>query len=196
MLNSFNIPFAKSFLAKNEEEAIKFARKIGFPLVLKISSSKISHKTEMGGVEFVSSEDELRKKFTKMGKIAEKIDGIVIQEFLNGIELIVGIKKDAQFGHTLLFGAGGIYTEIYKDFSLRILPITKKDAKKMIKETKAYKILSGFRGKKYDIKAVETFLLKVSKIAKKKPEIFELDINPLFAVPKKCLAADVRVIIE
>lgn len=199
-LEKNKIPFAKSFLAKNEKEVFKFANEIGFPFFMKISSPQIIHKTEAKALEIVNSEIEIRKSFERLISISKKmnakIEGIVVQEMIKGLELIVGSKKDYQFGQTILFGLGGIFTEIYKDFSIRLIPISENDAIEMIKETKAYEILSGFRGEKYDINAIKNFLLKISKILEKNEKIIELDINPLFALKKNCFAADARIVME
>ena len=200
LLKKYRIPFVLSEITKKGKDLEKIAKKIGFPMILKISSRKIIHKTEAKAIRRANSLLELKKEFNDLYNLAKRIDknfdGIVVQKMLRGVELIVGTKKDEQFGHTLLFGMGGIYTEIFKDFSLRVIPLTRKDVKEMIEETKAYKILSGFRGKKYDIKAIENFVFRISKFVEKNKNIIELDINPLFALEKNCFAADVRIVVK
>lgn len=201
LLKKYKIPFAKGDFAKTKSEALKISRKLNFPLVMKISSRKIIHKTDINALILgINSEEEVKKTFNKLIEISKKlearIDGILIQEMLDGVEVIIGGKNDEQFGQTILFGMGGIYTEIYRDFSLRLIPINKNDAKEMVRETKAYSILSGFRGKKYDVKSLEKFILKVGKFLEKNRNVIELDLNPVFVTKKGCFAVDARVVVK
>jgi acyl-CoA synthetase (NDP forming) len=171
-------------LAKTKKKAVSSAKEFGFPVVLKIVAPDILHKTDIGGV--------------KKHNPKAKIDGISVQPMArHGIEVIIGMSKDQQFGPVLMFGLGGILVEVLKDVSFRIVPLTKRDAREMIKEIKGYPILQGYRGQEpADIKTLEDLLLKVSEFVEKRPEIKELDINPLFAYKDSTLAIDARIILE
>jgi len=196
ILKSFKIPVVKSLTATNCDEAIKLARKIKYPVALKIFSNKISHKTEVGGVKInVKNDSEVKEYFKQVNKkLGNKLEGIIIQPMIKGVELILGIKKDDNFGHLLMFGLGGIYTEIIKDISFRLTPINKTEALKMIKEIKSFEILNGHRNlPKMDINAVADSLVGLSNLVSVYPEIKELDINPLIVKEKGCAVVDVRI---
>lgn len=203
LLSKYGIPITKEFLAKHPEEAVKFAEKIGYPVVLKIQSPDILHKTDAGGVLIdLKNSQEVRDGFEKIIENAKKynenakIIGVLVQEMVkDGHQCIVGVKKDQQFGHVIMFGMGGIFVEVFKDVSFRIIPIEREDAKEMISEIKAYAILKGIRGfKPVNFKALEDTLLKVSKMVMKEKNIEELDINPLFVSSERVIAADARII--
>jgi len=202
LLESYGIEFVQSKLINTLEEGLEFVKKVGFPLVAKISSPDVVHKTEVGGV-IVSIKDEMELSqavetiFRNVKKKVPKarIEGIVLQKMLKGTEVIIGGVIDPTFGSCVSFGSGGIYTELYEDVSFRVVPITKKDALEMIKETKVYKVLKGFRNRpKADTNSLVDVLLKVSKLMEERPEVKELDLNPVFALPKKALVADARII--
>lgn len=206
ILKEFRIPVPKHFLVSSEEQAVGFAKRIGYPLVLKVSSPQIMHKTEIGGViTGIGCEKELRKAYNKLLENVRKkaprarIGGMIVQEMIEGHELIVGSKIDPQFGPVIMFGMGGIFVEVLEDVSFRLIPVNRKDVREMIGEIRGYAILKGARGKRgINFKALEDCLLKVSgmvwkKYRSRKP-IKELDINPLFANKKGVFAADVRVI--
>jgi acyl-CoA synthetase (NDP forming) len=197
-----NIPEGK--ICSNMSEVFEIWNKINADkLVFKIVSKDIIHKSDVGGVktniptrntkkgmsyEFDSMISHIKTKFPEA-----KIDGIYIQEMIeSGIECIIGIKEDPQFGKVIIFGLGGIYAEVFKDISMRVLPITKDDAKEMISETKVFKILSGARGKIYYIEGIIDTIMKISKLAEEK-NIIELDINPLVVREKDVIALDCRV---
>lgn len=181
--------------AKKEKEVFSKAKKLGFPVVLKILSRKFIHKTEKGAVKVdIRGEKELKKAFSELKEI--KADGFLIQKFIPGDWFLVGLKKDPSFGHVVAFGMGGIYTEVLKDVSFRVCPLSVKDVNSMLEETKAFQILSGVRGKKYDMNAVKKLLLKVSQLPKKHPNIVELDINPLVVNSKQAVIVDARVVLE
>jgi len=188
LLSTYGIPMAKSFLCESPEDAIEKGKQLTFPVVMKILSSDILHKTEAGCVFIgIKNEDEIRETYQKILENAKEyksdaiIDGIMIQEMAKkGIELIVGMKLDPQFGPTILTGSGGVFVEVYKDVSLRLIPITRNDAEKMLKEVKINEIISGVRGTVYDKGAIISVLLKVSKLVIDNPNIEEIDINPLF----------------
>lgn len=202
LLKKYKIPIPESRLAKNEREAVKQAKLIGYPVVMKISSAKISHKTDIGGVVVgVETGEEAKKAYNKIITNAKKhtknIDGVLIQEMVSGVEIILGSKIDPQFGHIILFGLGGILVEVIKDYSIRLVPIDRSDAKEMIGEIKGKKLLHGVRGKKpINFSDLENCLLNLSKLIENNPKIQELDINPLFADHKGVIAADYRIFVK
>lgn len=204
VLQHYKIPFVKAELAKNVEETVNSAKKIGYPVVLKISSPDIIHKTEVGGYALnLISEEEVRTAFNKiMGNVKKnapkaKIHGMLVEKMIEeGKDVIVGGKKDPQFGQIIMFGLGGALVEVFEDVSFRVAPIGKKEAEEMIQETRGYKILKGYRGKSYDIKALVDILLKTSKLLEQNQEIRELDINPIIVLPKGAFAVDARIMIE
>ena len=204
VLEYYDIPVVKGEIAKSIESAKKFIEKVGYPVVLKVVSRQVIHKTDVGGVKLnVRNEKELIEGYHGIVKNIEKnvpnatIDGIFVQEMVSGTEVIIGGKKDLTFGQTIAFGLGGIFVEIFKDVSFRVAPITKEDALKMIKEIKSYKILEGYRGSEpANIDALVDMLLKTSKLLEENLEIKELDINPVFVMTDRAVAADARIIIE
>lgn len=201
ILKLSKIPVAESLVAINCEEAVKLANKIRYPVVMKIFSNKISHKTEVEGVKVnIKNDFEVREYYNKIyKKLGNEIGGIVIQPMVKGMELILGVKKDKNFGHLIMFGFGGIYAEIIKDVSFRLTPINKVEALKMIKETKSFEILNGCRKlPEMDINSLANSLAKLSDLISAHPEIEELDINPLMVKEKEsgCLIVDARIKIE
>jgi acyl-CoA synthetase (NDP forming) len=192
--------------ARTVSEALKVAGRLGFPLAMKINSPDITHKTEVGGVILdISNEEELVDSWEKMmGSVREKapkarILGAVLQKMFpvaGARELIVGVKNDLQFGHMMMFGLGGIFVEVLKDVSFRLIPISRRDACEMLSEIKGKKILEGFRGQEpIPGKLLEDVLLKVSRMIEKTPRIREMDINPLLADDKRAVAADFRIFV-
>lgn len=188
MLSSYGIPMTKSIACKTIDEALKEASKLKFPLVMKILSPDIQHKTDAGCVILnVKNIEELEKNFIIITNNAKeydsnaKIDGILMQEMApKGLEVIIGMKKDPQFGPVVMVGMGGIYVEVFKDVSLRLIPVKSYDVEEMIKETKLYKIIQGARGIKYDMECLVNVILRLSKMVEKQSEIQEIDINPFF----------------
>lgn len=205
LAKKYRIPLAKTFLAKNEKQAVLFAKKVKYPLCLKISSPDIVHKVDSGGVILgIKDEKSLRLGFQNILSSARrknpkaKISGMLVQEMVSGdTELIIGSKTDPQFGPVIMFGLGGIFVEVIKDVSFRLAPVDRKEVQGMIKETKGYKILQGARGRKpANMKAIEDLLLSVSKMVWANKRIKELDLNPVFANDKKCTAVDMRVMVD
>ncbi|MGJ0845653.1 acetate--CoA ligase family protein [Tissierella praeacuta] len=192
LLSSIGISMAKTVLCTSSDETLKVAEEIGFPVVLKILSPDILHKTEAGCVKVgIGNNDDLVKGYEEIINNAKNynphanIKGVILQKMLpKGLELIFGISKDPQFGYTIMFGMGGIYVEVYQDIALRLVPINKEEALKMIDETKISKILKGARGKQYDINEVVDILLKLSDLVVNRPEIEEVDINPFILYEK------------
>lgn len=203
VLSKYGIPVTQGSIAKSADEAFRIASSIGFPVAMKISSPDISHKSDVGGVVLNIKKEDVKAAYSDMISNVRKavpganIEGVLVQQMApSGHEVIVGIKKDAQFGHALMFGLGGIFVEIYKDVSFRVTPIDKKEALEMISEIKGYPILKGIRGRKpADVDAVADVLVSVSEMAQKE-NIVELDINPLIVGEKGAVAVDARAMVE
>jgi acyl-CoA synthetase (NDP forming) len=203
LLIKYGIPVTRESIANSPDEAFAIASQIGTPVAMKISSPDISHKSDVGGVvlnvsapEARSTYDRIISQIKKVAPIA-KITGILVQQMApQGHELIVGLKKDAQFGHALMFGLGGIFVEVYKDVSFRVVPIEKSEALDMISQIRGYPILKGIRGRKpANIEAIAHVLVSVSRMAEKE-NIIELDINPLMVNETGAIAVDARAMIE
>ncbi len=201
----YGITVNKFSLAKTEKEAVAQADKIGYPIVLKIVSQDIIHKSDAGGVKVnlkTAAEVEAAYKTiienAKKYKADARIEGVIVQEMApQGTEVIVGAVKDPQFGPTIMFGLGGIFVELLKDVNFRVAPITTQDAKDMITNLKAFPLLNGYRGSKpADIEALAAVLCNVSKMIMDNPEIKELDLNPVMAYPKGTKCVDARIILE
>ena len=201
----YGIPVTKFELAKNEMEAVKFAEKIGYPVVLKIVSPDILHKSDVGGV-IVNLKDakEVRNAYkqilqnVKKHKAKAKITGILVQEMAPpSTEVIVGAIKDSQFGPSIMFGLGGIFVEVLKDVTFRVAPITEDEAREMITEVKAYPLLKGYRNQPpVDIDAIVKILLNTSKLVMEHQDIKELDLNPIMVYEKGAKTVDARIILE
>jgi acyl-CoA synthetase (NDP forming) len=201
----YEIPVTKFKVANTAEEAMKFSEEIGYPTVLKIISSDVLHKFDVGGVILnINSREDARKAYNKIvenvkkHKPDAKINGILVQEMApDSTEVIVGSIKDPQFGPTLMFGLGGTFVEIMKDVSFRIAPINKEDARQMISEVKAYPILRGYRGQPpLDIDTIAKILLNTSRLVMDHQEIKELDLNPVMVYEKGAKTVDARIILE
>lgn len=202
---SYKIPVTRFHLAENPSEAMKAAEQIGYPVVLKIVSPDVIHKFDVGGVFInLKNKQEVKDAYNKIinnvkkHKPKAKILGVIIQEMATpSTEVIVGAVKDPQFGPTLMFGLGGIFVEILKDVTYRIAPIAKEEAKEMVTEIKAYKLLEGYRGSpKADIDAVTEILANTSKLIMDYPEIRELDLNPIMVYEKGAKTVDARILLE
>jgi acetyl-CoA synthetase (ADP-forming) len=202
---SYGVPVAKVKLAVTSSEAVKNANEIGYPVVLKIVSPDILHKSDAGGVIVnVKSADEVKEGFTKIVNNAKnyKADanvlGVLVQEMApSSTEVIVGMTKDPTWGPALMFGLGGIFVEVLKDVSFRVAPITERDANEMVREIKAFKILEGIRGQPpADIDAIVDILLKISKLVMENPTIDEIDLNPVFVYEDGAKAVDTRILIK
>ena len=205
VIRSYKIPVTEFAVADTEEAATQAAERICYPVVLKILSPDIIHKTDAGGVLVnLKKSEEVRAGYKTIVSNARKykadarILGVVVQEFAPaGIEVIIGSVKDPQFGPALMFGLGGIFVEVLKDVSFRVAPITAYDAEEMIREIKGFPILAGARGKEAgDIDALIKILLQVSKLVTEHPEINQLDLNPVFSYPKGAKCVDARIILE
>jgi len=205
LLKQADINVVDTRLAASRDEAISISQELGFPVALKIASSDVVHKSDAGGVELgLDTVEEVGQAFDdimaaiKKAYPQAKIQGVSVQKMARpGVEVIVGMSKDAQFGPVLMFGLGGILVEILKDVSFRIVPLVKRDAVEMIKEIKGYPLLEGYRGQEpVDVANLEDMILKVSDFVEKHPEIKELDLNPIFAYKDGAVAVDARVVLE
>ena len=205
LLKEAGVQTTDTRLATSGAEAVALAREIGFPVVLKIVSPDIVHKSDIGGVKVGLADsaavgaayDEILAA-AQAKQPGSRIDGVSVQNMAkSGVEVIVGMSKDSQFGPVLMFGMGGVLVELLEDVSFRIVPITQRDAGKMIHEIKSFPLLEGYRGSEpADIKALEDILLKISALVAKTPEIKEMDINPIFARRGDAIAVDARIILE
>ncbi len=181
----------KQFFCKNEKQLEEALKKLKFPLVLKATGKEILHKSEIKGVSIANSESEAKKEFKRLIKL-KKCEKVLVQEFVKGIETILGIKYDETFGYVIAFGLGGVFVEVLKDFSMRICPISDQEAEEMLNEIKGKRVLEGFRGIKIDRKKLLKVLVSMSKFAINY-KIKEMDINPLICNEKGCYAVDVRI---
>jgi acetyltransferase len=205
-IDKYGIKTTKPIVALNESEAIRIAEKIGYPVVMKIYSSEITHKSDVGGVVLnIDCNDSLGKAYSNMIKNVKekypsaKVEGVTIQKMINnpGTELIIGSKKDPVFGSVLLFGMGGIYTELFEDKAIGFPPLNQTLSQRMIEQTKAYKLIKGFRNlPSVNIKKVEETLINFSQMIIDHPELKEVDINPLIVSGDDLTAVDARIVID
>jgi acyl-CoA synthetase (NDP forming) len=205
LLSQAGIAVNDTRLAVSREEAVALSRQIGFPVALKIASPDVTHKSDSGGVRLgLKTARQVARAYEDiLAAIKQRypevvVQGVSVQKMVRpGVEVIIGMSKDAQFGPVLMFGLGGVLVEILKDVSFRIVPLTRRDAHEMVREIKGYPLLEGYRGQEpADVSYLEELLLKVSRFVEATPEIRELDINPLFAYRDGAVAVDARVILE
>ncbi|MDP2916484.1 MAG: acetate--CoA ligase family protein [Dehalococcoidia bacterium] len=205
LLSQSGINVNETELATYRDEAISLSKRLGFPVVLKIVSPDIVHKSDAGGVRLgLNTPEQVGEAYDGILKaIREKypnarIDGVSVQKMAPpGVEVIIGMYKDAQFGPVLMFGLGGVWVEVLKDVSFRIVPLTREDAAEMIREIKGYALLKGFRGQEpVDISNLEEMMLKISSFVEQNPRIKEMDLNPVFAYARGAVAVDARVVVE
>jgi acyl-CoA synthetase (NDP forming) len=185
-------------LVKTEDAAARAAKEIRYPVALKVVSPKISHKTDIGGVRIrIKNETVLRQMYREiMANVkGKKVDGILVQKMARkGVELIVGGKKDPQFGHVVVLGLGGIYVEIFRDVTARICPVKKEDVAEMVAELKAHPLLTGARGKKpINQKALGRLVISTCRLMEKK-NLKEIDLNPVIFDNRGCDIVDVRMV--
>lgn len=198
------IPFNRYALARSQKESIDIAKEIGFPVVMKIVSPQIIHKTDVDGVKInINSEIEVKRNYNQMiNRVREvsptyEIKGISIEEMVEGPEFIIGTTKDSQFGPMIMFGVGGIFVEVYKDVAFRLIPISETDAKDMLNDLRGKELMSGIRGMpKGDPDELADILIRVSKLMEMYKQIKEIDINPLILTRSGAKAVDARIILE
>jgi acetyltransferase len=205
LLEAYGIPTVRTEIARSADEAVKFADEIGYPIVLKLHSETITHKTDVGGVQLnLRDAAAIRNGYKAIqASVTEKVGkehflGVTVQPMakLEGYEVIIGSSIDPQFGPVLLFGSGGQLVEVYKDRALALPPLNSTLARRMMESTKIYKALKGVRGRKpVDMNALEGLLVAFSELVVEQPWIKEIDINPLLASSDRLLALDARVVI-
>ena len=194
-------------VAPTAEEAVAAAEKVGYPVVLKLHSETITHKTDVGGVKLnLEDADSVRKAFEEIRSAviakASEADflGVSVQKMVklkDAYELIIGMSVDPQFGPVLLFGLGGQLVEVFKDRALALPPLNSTLARRMMEQTKIYKALKGVRGRKpVDLEALELLMVRFSRLVVEQPWIKEIDINPLLASPDGLIALDARVVLH
>ncbi|MGZ4913622.1 MAG: acetate--CoA ligase alpha subunit [Halobacteriota archaeon] len=204
ILRAYGVKTPRERLVATRDKVVQASKAVGYPIVMKVSSPDISHKTDVGGViTGISSDRAAKNAFDQIYANVNRrmpqarIDGIIIQEMVQGEEVIIGATCDPQFGPFVTFGLGGLYVEVLKDVSHRIAPITFAEAKKMMSEIRSYPILLGARGRKaLDIDAVADVILRVSQISQDFTEIQEVEINPLIVQEEGCYAVDALVVIQ
>ncbi len=202
-LEKEGFPVLKNALAKDEGEAARVAAEIGFPVALKLSSPDVVHKTEAGGIILALKDaGETKEAFQKITSAfisdhpGKKLEGVIVQKMGSGLELIVGVLRDQQFGPVLMFGLGGIFVEAMKDVSFRCIPIDARDAKEMVEELKAYSVLKNPRKETIDLSVIEDLLLRISQLVENQSGIHEMDLNPVFVSTKGISVCDVRIKID
>lgn len=204
-LNAAGVAVAQAKLAQTRDEAVHLAHEIGFPVALKICSPDVVHKSDIGGVKLnLKSEDEVSAAYAAITTAVRQahpsavIDGVSLQPMAKpGVEVIIGLTTDPQFGPILMFGLGGVAVEVLKDVAFRLAPLTPRDASLMIREIRGLSLLTGHRSQPpVDLAALEQTLLQVSTLAEAHPEIKELDLNPVFAYADGCLAVDARIVLH
>lgn len=200
VLEEYSIPVTRELVAKDLADAVRFANEIGYPVVLKGSSSTLTHKTELNLIELnIKDEAGLEKAYKALEERGgDQLDGILVQQMVNGErEFVAGLIRDPQFGPCVMFGLGGIFTEVLKDVTFRVAPLEKRDALEMMDEIKAKKLLDEFRGKpavNRDVLA-ET-LISLGRIGLEIDEIAEIDINPLIIEKDTPIAVDALVVLR
>lgn len=208
VLKAYGLPVPEEKLARTLDEALRYAEEIGYPVVLKLMSPQILHKSDAKVVLLnIKNPEELRQKWEEIHENARRyrpdaeILGVLVAPMLKvGKEIIIGVTEDPQFGHALMFGLGGIFVEVLKDVTFRIIPIEERDAWKMLREIKSYPILAGARGEPpADMKAIVDLMLRVSKLIDDlRDYIREMDLNPVFVYPEGegAVVVDARIILK
>jgi acetyl coenzyme A synthetase (ADP forming)-like protein len=204
VLKNFGLPIPRSAICRTAGAACEAARDIGFPVALKLASREIVHKTDFGGVQLnLQDETAVREAFAVIrGRLVETnridaFDGVLVQPMIGGgVEVMIGVMQDPSFGPLIGFGLGGIHVEILKDVCFRVTPITDYDAKEMIRSIRGYRLLEGYRGHPpADLAAIEELLLRIARLVEEIPEILEIDLNPVVALPPEqgCWVVDARI---
>jgi len=205
LLEQAGIPTTGGTLVRSEDEAAAAADAVGYPVVLKIVSPDVVHKSDVGGVvvgipdvagaraAFRSINDAVRAAMP-----SARMDGVTVQRQAQpGVEVIMGMNRDPQFGPLLMFGLGGVLVELLEDVAFRLAPLTRRDADQMIREIKCLPVLTGFRGSPpADLEALRGMLLALSAFADGNPDVEQIDLNPVFAYPNGAVAVDARVVLS
>ena len=205
LIGSAGIPVVPTRLAASREDAVAVAGELGYPTVLKVASPDILHKSDIGGVKIgLADAEAVGRAYDEIIAAAQssnpdaRVHGVSVQPMAAaGVEVIIGASKDPQFGPFLMFGLGGVLVEVLRDVAFRLVPLTPRDARQMVREIKGFPLLEGYRGTPpSDVAALEDTLLKLSAFLDEHDEIKELDLNPIFAYPQGLSAVDARVILE
>lgn len=207
VLQAYGIPVSQTLIAANPEEVVEKSRQLGYPVVLKLYSPDITHKSDVGGVELnIGNDESAREAFARIiGRAKElrpmaKLDGVTVQQMVtrpNARELIIGAKRDPVFGMVLLVGMGGVTAEIMQDRALELPPLTERLARRMIESLRSWPLLQGYRGKPaVQVDRLIEVLIRLSYLVADHPEITELDVNPLLATPEGSIALDARIVVD
>jgi acetyltransferase len=207
LLEAYEIPITKPFAARSQQEAVEAARRVGFPVVLKVLSTQITHKTDVGGVALVIQNDaDVAAAYERMVASARAarpdadVQGVTVQPMVrraNSVEMILGAKKDPTFGAVLMVGMGGVAAEVFKDRALGLPPLNERLARYMLESLRSWPLLCGYRGRPgVDMDKLIEILMRFSYLIADYPEIKEIDINPLLVTPDDVIALDARVIID
>jgi succinyl-CoA synthetase beta subunit len=199
VIQSVGIPITRERLVRSRKAAVSYANEIGYPVVLKGCSDKAAHKTEMGLVKLrLENAKEVRRAYDEIMAKGIELDGVLVQEMIRGErEFVIGMSRDPQFGPCVMFGIGGIFTEVIKDVSFRVAPLTERDADEMLDEIRMKKLLDEFRGSPaVDRRQLAGALVSIGGIGVDHPEIAEIDINPLIISGSRPVAADALVVLS
>ncbi|NTU74117.1 hypothetical protein HGB07_08310, partial [Candidatus Roizmanbacteria bacterium] len=196
VIHQIGVPVSLLHLAENEERAITLGKKLGYPLVAKVASDEVVHKTEKKGVYAgIADEKELIEAYKSLSRI-KGAHGCYLQKMVSGYEVIIGAKRDPIFGTVLMIGVGGIFTELFKSVSSRAYPFSTQDFEEMLAESRLKALISGFRGAKpIDSQQLFSVVSKIGALMARFPEITEIDINPLFISSEQIAAVDCRIIL-
>jgi acyl-CoA synthetase (NDP forming) len=207
LLGAYGIATPAVRIARDADEAAEAAVLAGFPVVLKLVSASITHKSDVGGVVLdLRSETEVREAFRGIGArlaargLKGRMEGVLVQPMIReGVEAIVGVTHDRSFGPLVMFGIGGVHVELLRDVAFRVHPLTDRDARDLVRSVRGFPLLEGYRGAPPgDVEALEGLLLRVSQLAGDHPEIAEMDLNPLKVLPpgRGCIVVDARVLVR
>ena len=205
LLEQAGIPVNDTRLARNKSEAVSLSREIGFPVALKVVSPDVVHKSDIGGVKVgLINTAQVQKAYTEIiANVKESlpdatIEGVSVQKMvLPGVEIIIGVTEDAQFGPVVMFGLGGIWVEAIKDVVFRVVPVTAWDAEEMVREIKGFAVLQGYRGQEaVDLSFLAKLITRISEFIEKNPRFKEIDINPLIAYSDSAVAVDARIVMK
>ena len=195
ILRKHRLSVADFTVAEDVEEALRFAEKVGYPVVLKVVSEKIVHKSDVGGVVLdIYTPETLERNFLHLRKKFRGAKIMVQKQVKGGLELYFGLKKDESFGTLLIFGLGGVYVELLKDITARLCPVSRDEFKEMVEELKYSEALKGFRGKSIDVDALAVLAERLSRL-EGKAEFKEMDLNPVKALGKGYSIVDARIVI-
>ncbi|NPV76800.1 MAG: acetate--CoA ligase family protein [Anaerolineae bacterium] len=202
LLLEWGLPVAPFRVALDLQQAVQCAKEIGYPVVLKVNSPVIVHKTDAGGVHLnLKDQADLERAYLAIQQSCGKLDPafkVMVEKMCPpGVEVIIGVSQDEQFGPVLMFGLGGIFVELFKDVAFRLIPLDEIQAREMISSIKSYPVLTGFRSKPgVDIGALQNILTSVSELITRYPQITELDLNPVILYPDGALIVDTRMVIQ